>query len=314
MFRKAIVITTGFCLIAAAAAIQGCKKKEAPKPKEVVVQKKVDVKPGLLAYSSQGRIWILEKGGQAQLFSDTVAWFPALNRQGTHVAYWEDHGDYMEMCVGNLASRQKTVIWRWQNPPPLARNMNLHNAPSWTIEGEELYFADGRQIWQSRADGSDLQTVYEHKDGRCFSVAVAPKGQEMVFVGISANGAQNLWHFSTLTRDSLPLTALTDMEGMAGSPAWSPKDGRVAYVVYRGDQANIWIISTTGLQSTLLTKDGRTNSPAWGDAAGKLAVSSGTQDPYRWQIRLLNAADGKDLEGLTDSPVGAFSPSICAAW
>lgn len=315
MFRNAFGLTAGICMIAAATAgIQGCKKKEPPKKREVVVQKKAEVKAGILAYSSQGRIWIMEKGGQPQVFSDSTSWFPAINRQGTHVAYWEDHGNYMDLCVSNLASRQKVSIWRWQDPPSLARNLNLHNAPCWTEEGEQLLFADGRQIWQSRADGSNLQTIYEHKEGRCFSVASDSKGEQMVFVGISPDGAQNLWHFSTLSRDCMSLTALTDMEGAIGAPAWSPKNSRVAYVVYRADQANIWAISVTGLQSTILTKDGQSNSPAWDDKGEKLAVSSGNKDPYRWQIRLISAADGKEMEQLTDSPVGAFSPSICATW
>lgn len=314
MFRKSAALKVLCVSVAALAGLQGCKKKEAPKKREVVVQKKVDVKPGMLAYSAQGRIWLLEKGGQPRVFSDSISWFPTINRKGTHLAYWEDRGDYMELCVSNLASKQKVVIWRWQDPPALARNLNLHNAPCWTEEDDNLLFADGRQIWQCRADGSNLQTIYEHAEGRCFSVAAESKGEQMVFVGISPDGAQNLWHYSMLSRECMPLTALTGMEGAIGSPAWSPKNSRVAYVVYRGDQANIWMISITGLQSTVLTKDGRSNSPAWDDNGEKIAISSGSQDPYRWQIRLISAADGKELERLTDSPVGAFSPSICASW
>lgn len=299
-----------------AVAIAGCKDK-VPPPKPVQTPPKaVELRPGILVFTARGGIWKLDKGGQPELVLDGQYWFPVLNAEGDKIAYWEDRGGTMALFIMNLISRETMEVGEWFTLLAHGRNMNLRNAPCWHPgkDKDVLFFADGRQIWRVNGDGTGLETVYEHRDGGCYSVAVAPDGDQFAFVNVGP-ASQNLWTYSIEAQHAMPITDYSNQDGMVGAPAWSPLDHRIAYVFYKGEEANIRLISPQGGSKEELTKQGYTNSPQWGVLGKNLVVCSGTKNRLRWQIILMEAETGKFIDpALTDIESGAFAPSITGDW
>jgi Tol biopolymer transport system component len=313
--RPFVFVRMTAVLLAAAMLLPGCRGKEKPKEKMREVIAGPVAPPGVLVYMSRGKIWKVRKGEAAEALATKTAWFPAINRDGTMMAYWEDEGDSMSLHMMNLISRIDTRIGQWRTLGSGGRNLNLRNAPCWHPKKDAVLFADGTQIWQVNSDGTDLTTVYEHDQGGCYSVTVSPDGIRLGFVGVTETD-QNLWIYSTMTKQAQPLTDYTARDGMVGSPAWSPvsQSNRIVFVLYKAEEANLLVLGTDGGAAQVLTREGRTNSPHWDPAGTRLVVSSGTQNPSSWQISLLNPEDGRFLEQLTAIPAGAFAPSLAGNW
>jgi len=299
-----------------AVSVGGCKGKEAQAPPPPPKPKSAPVPKGILIYVSAGSLYRMEEGGMPVLLDAGPAWFPAVKVNesgGGMVAYWQDEADGMSLATIDLVSNSKTIIGKWTSLAGSGRNLNVRNAPCWHPVEDRLFFADGRQIWSVGPDGHNLETLYEHPSG-CFSVTVAPDGKKIAFVGVKG-GEQNLWVYSLLTHKARALTAITEMEGFVGAPAWSPKSDNIVFVVYKAEESNLWSISAAeGAEAVKLTKEGRVSSPSWTPSGKYIAVSSGMQDPYKWQVALIDSGDGRFLKQLTDSPVGAYSPSIGGTW
>ncbi len=312
MFRNRVLPLT-VCALVALAAMTGCRSHEPAKVDKKPEKKGPTLPIGTLLYSSQGGLWKLARGSGAEQVLAGPAWFPAINPDVNEAACWVDLGGEMALEIVNLVSRASVRAGQWKSLGSLGRNLNLRNAPAWVPGHDSILFADGRQIWQVDADGGNLQTVYEHPDGGCYSVTVSPAGDRLAFVGVTEK-EQNLWTFSLKTRKAQALTDFTLDKGAVGGPAWSPKGDRIAFVLYKAEESNIYMMPADGGTPMMTTKEGRTNSPCWDPTGRKLAVSSGTQNPLLWQVALINPDDSKFLEQLTTAPAGAFAPSIAGAW
>lgn len=311
-FPMRISIVAGAVLVFTVPYISGCKGKEAPPPPPKAVQKASGLPSGSLAYMSEGNLCMLRKGAKPEALIEGAIWFPAISPDTSMIAYWEDRGEYMMLSVINVVSREVTKIGQWNSMGPMGRNQNLRNAPWWSPNSEKLYFADGKQIWEVLPDGHDLQTVYEHESG-CYSPTVSPDGNRVAFVSVDGR-EQNIWIYSRLTHTAEVVTDFTQKEGMVGAPAWSPDGLQVAFVLYKSEKVNIWTLNVASKNSTPLTKEGRTNAPSWDPLGKRLAVSSGTQNPYAWQIALVSVEAGKFISPLAAPASGAFTPSIAGEW
>jgi len=291
----------------------GCRSKEAPKAVVQQAQRGPTLPPGVLLYTSQGKLWEFRRGEPPQAIATGAVWFPAINADGTLAAYWEDAGSQMVLMILNLVSHASVRVGEWNSLGALGRNLNLRNAPAWVPGRDALRFADGRQIWEVEADGTNLQTVYEQQEAGCFAVTNSPDGKHIAFV-LATEHDQNLWEYSLDTHKAQPLTDYTAKDGSVGAPAWSPKGERIVYVLYKAEEANLWGIPAEGGTPTSITKEGRTNAPSWDPTGKRMAVSSGTQNPFTWQIALVNGDDGKFVEQLTSVTAGAAAPAITGQW
>jgi len=299
-------------LMLAVPFLGGCRSKQAPPPPPPIVKKASGLPAGCLAYMAEGSLWFLRKGGKPEALAEGAIWFPSLSPDCSMVAYWEDKGESMVLSVVNVVSRQVTRIGQWNTMGPLGRNQNLRNQPWWSPNSDKIYFADGKQVWEVLPDGHDLQTVYEHTSG-CYSPTVSPDGNRLAF--ISVNGReQNIWIYSRLTHIPESITEFSQKDGAVGALAWSPDGTQIAFVLYKSEKVNVWLLQVEGKSSSPLTKEGRTNAPSWGPVDKVLAVSSGTQNPYAWQIALVSVVDGKFLAPLAAPASGAFTPSIAGEW
>lgn len=300
-------------LLALAVPLAGCGKKAAAPVAAKVAPKGPPPPQGVMVYTSQGKLWRMARGAAPEALTDRPVWFPSINGDTTQVAYWEDEGGEMALVVMNLISRIPTTIGRWRTLGPLGRSMNLHNAPCWIPGRDALVFADGRQIWQVEADGSNLQTIHEPGSGETYSVTISPDGAKIAYVSVTEKD-QNLWVFSLASRQAEAITEYTSRDGQVGSPSWSPGNKSIVYSLYKAEESNLWRIAPEGGSPTQVTREGRAATPAWDLSGRKLVVSSPGADAMLWQIHLINAEDGKYLEQLTSSPGGAYSPSIAGTW
>ncbi len=295
----------------------GCKGKAPLPPPPIMEKKKSGLPLGTVVYQSDGGLWLLRKGGKPEMIVGGPAWFPSISPDCSLVAYWLDLGPAMALMIYNPISFRSAKIGEWRTMGPFGRNLNLRNSPCWSASSDRIYFADGNQIWEVAPDGQDLQTVYEHTGGQCYGPSISPDGNGLAFIGITEND-QNLWVYSRQTHSASQITSYRTRDGAVGSPAWCPAVGKgikekIAFVLYKSEEANIWTIPPTGGDAIPLTKEGRTNSPWWEPMGRRLAVSTGTQNPYRWQIAFIVFEDGK-FEELTFAPQGAFSPSVAGEW
>lgn len=307
------IVAACLAVLVAAGGISGCGKKEPPKPPPKAQKAGPVLPPGMAVYSMGGAIWLLAKGQAPVKLVAGALWFPAISADETLVAYWEDLGENMALNILNVGSKAVTRVGQWHTLGAPGRSMNLHNAPAWLPGRNTLVFADGRQIWQVEGDGTNLQTIYEHTDGGCYSVSPSPDSTRMAFVSLGEKG-QNLWVYSTLTHRADPVTEYTYRDGSVGAPAWCPAGEPIVFTLYKAEVVNLWRVPSEGGTSVQITKEGRTNGPCWDPTGKKLAASSGNQNPLIWQIHLINADDGRFLEQLTTTSPGAFAPSIAGAW
>lgn len=312
MFRNRLA-SAFLAVVALGAMAAGCGKKPPPPPAAKPVAKGPPPPQGVMVYTSQGKLWRMVRGTAPEALTDRPVWFPAINAETTQAAYWEDNGGEMALVVMNLISRATVTIGRWRTLGPLGRSMNLRNAPCWIPGRDALMFADGRQIWQVEADGSNLQTIHEHDAGAPYSVATSPDGTKVAYVSVSEK-EQNLWVFSLASRQAAAVTEYTNRDGAVGAPTWSPANSFIVYSLYKAEESNLWRIPPEGGSPTQLTREGRAATPVWDPAGKKLAIGSPSVDGLVWQLHLINATDGKFLEQLTSAPGGAYAPSIAGTW
>lgn len=313
MSRSASRLTVSLLAVMAVAGAGGCRSKAPPPPPPKAEKKGPALPVGTLLYTSQSALWKLTRGGGTEQVLPGTIWFPAINADVNQAACWLDLGNEMALEIVNLVSRVVVRAGQWRTLGSLGRNLNLRNAPVWVPGKDAVLFADGRQIWQADADGGNLQTVYEHPDGGCYSVSMSPDGEKIAFVGVTDKD-QNLWVYSHKTKHAQQITDYLLQKGGVGAPAWSPKGDRIIFVLYKSEEANLYSLTLDGGSPVLLTHEGRSNSPCWDPTGRRLAVSSGTQNPLVWQIALMNPEDGKFIEQLTNASAGAFAPSIAGAW
>src|SRR5262245_48219889 len=113
-FAKFAGLTAATALLLAGVMLfEGCGKKAPPKAAPPPPPPPVAGPPGVLAFASQGRILRMRKGESPEVVAGGPAWFPALNADGSLLAYWEDRGATMRLVALNTVSRSTAVVGEW---------------------------------------------------------------------------------------------------------------------------------------------------------------------------------------------------------
>ena len=201
MYRKSFVAA----LVIAALAGWGCGGGDKDKKPPKIEVKGAELPAPAMVYTSKGQVLRYRSNETPEFLANGSAWFPALNPKGTMVAFWEDESAFMSLHILDVAGKQKIKVGQWRTLGSNGRNLNLRNSPCWHPTLDACYFADGRQIWQVSSDGTNLQTIYEHQGGECYSVAVSPDGKNLAFVGITEKD-QNLWLYSLVSKEATGIT------------------------------------------------------------------------------------------------------------
>ncbi|MCK5243397.1 PD40 domain-containing protein [bacterium] len=231
-------------------------------------------------------------------------WFPTTSPNNTKVVYWSVVSGYNELWVYDIEQQvnQQITFFNEKLTQADLQNFNVHNAPVWMPNSKQIVFSHLDKLWKIDSSGFNLETLIPM--GINFSPAVSPDGNFLAYVS-EINQSRNIYIHQMTTGDDWALTKFP-VSHRVGSPAWSTDGKQVAFTVSLFEKVDIWIINLDGSNLKRLTNDGFSNSPAWSPGGNKLAFSSGRQDPYHWEIWVMNR-DGSSQFSVTRN--GGFSPT-----
>jgi len=308
-FSLSVWIFAALCVCGAMAGLllEGCGKK--PKTQETA-ETMAPAAPefqDLVVFASSGQLVVTNLAGdpaQSLLLPEKNLWFPAVAPDNSCVAYWSKASGVYELWVYDLAARRPSQVTFFNDSrlPPDFQNFNLHNAPAWSPDNRTLAFSRMGKIWTVERNGFNLETLLS--DGVRYAPSWSPSGDQLAYVAIEG-ATHNLfiWH-----RTHRLETRLTNFPAgsQVGSPAWSPDGSQIAFTLASGERVDIWVIHPDGGGLKRMTKDGYSNAPAWSPDSTRLVFSSGRQDPYHWDIWMMNR-DGSRQFSITRN--GGFSPA-----
>jgi Tol biopolymer transport system component len=259
-----------------------------------------------LSYSAHASLWTVSAEGSAPRRLTR-------NRKGGSGSAWSSDGRYIYFDSwrdGTLA------LWRVPSrggkPQRLTQGTGWESEPSVSVDGSRLAYSTGNP--GSGVVLVDLDTGQQTAIGRMrllLLASLSPDGGRMVFM------SQRWDRRSELAEQLLdggvpsgPPRRLTDQEGNASHPFYSP-DGRwIAYYLVNKERRDIWVVPTGGGQPFQFTDDpGQDVHPAWSPDGSMLAFISeraGTRDVWAAPVR-----EGKpagEPRRLTDGSTSAISP------
>ncbi|MBN1595606.1 PD40 domain-containing protein, partial [candidate division FCPU426 bacterium] len=284
----------------------GCPKKDQPQTPATAVPTPIPEQYRIL-YTSGSQLYLTNLAG------DTVEkisaagksiWFPTVSPDNQKIAYWSSASGFFELWVYGIQQKipQQLTFFNEKTTQTILRNFNVHNAPAWTPDSKRIIFSHLGKIWSVDATGFNLETLVPL--GFHFSPALSADGKFLVYIS-EIDQYRNLFVRQLSTGDEWPVTQFPASH-LVGSPSWSPNGKHIAFTVSFFEKADIWMVDIDGTGLKRLTKDGYSNSPAWAPAGERIAFSSGRQDPYRWEIWVMNQ-DGSSQFCVTRN--GGFSPA-----
>jgi TolB protein len=176
---------------------------------------------------------------------------PRFSPDGRRLAYVSYAGRRARVWVLDVASGQKRLL-----VPGLA----LTSAPRFSPDGSRIAYAlsanGNTDIWITNADGSGVPQRLTTAPGIDTSPSFSPDGRRIVFES-DRSGSQQLY---TMNADGSDQRRIS-FGGAAGSPAWSPRGDRIAFV--RIGSFRVGVMNANGGGEQLLTDGWQDESPSW---------------------------------------------------
>jgi outer membrane protein OmpA-like peptidoglycan-associated protein len=302
--RPAIYILT--VLVLCGAFLSGCKKAPQSKVSATIEPTPQPFEDRIL-YISGGQLYNTNLAGDSSYKIPEAGkniWFPTTSPDHSKVVYWSVISGYNELWIYDIAQEvnQQVTFFNEKITQADLQNFNVHNAPVWMADGKQIVFSHLGKLWKIDANGFNLETLIPM--GTNFSPAISPDNKFLAYIS-EINQSRNIYIRQMTTGDEWALTKFP-VSHRVGSPAWSPDGKQLAFSVSLFEKVDVWRVNLDGSDLKRLTKDGYSNSPAWSPDSEKLAFSSGRQDPYRWEIWVMNR-DGSSQFSVTRN--GGFSPA-----
>ncbi|MEA3409633.1 MAG: hypothetical protein U9Q95_04725, partial [Candidatus Eisenbacteria bacterium] len=259
-----------------------------------------------LSYSAQANLWTVPaEGGSPRRLTR--------NREGGTGSAWSSDGRciYFDSC-----SRRTLALWRVPSrggePRLMTQGTGYESEPDVSADGSRLTYSTG-----SLGTGAvlvDLATGQQTTIGRLRYEAMAslsPDGSRLIYVSERWDGRGEL--AEQQLDDGVPAGSpvrLTDQEGTASHPFYSP-DGRwIAYYLILRGKRDIWIIPSGGGRPIQFTSDSEQDVlPAWSPAGDMLAFVSRRAETYDvWVAPVREGSPAGEPRRITDGSVLAVSP------
>ena len=178
--------------------------------------------------------------------------------------------------------------------------------PAWSPDGKKIAFTSDRAGWGDiytmDADGANVEKLTSN-NRETAGISWAP-AQKIAF-GLCL-GAANNWHIFVIDPDGKNRTQLTNLEGLAGTPAWSPDGKKIAFAAGKGEW-DIYIMDADGTNVKKLTDHPAWDSdPGWSPDGKKIAFHSNRDGNHNIYVM---DADGANVKRLTDNPADDMGSS-----
>jgi TolB protein len=185
--------------------------------------------------------------------------------------------------------------------------------PSFSPSGDRLAFTTGfaalmhNGLMTASSDGSNRWLIYDDLQRNTVAPAWSPRGDRIAFgsggafQGVLGVGRQ-VSNIAVIGADGSGFRLLTEGDGNAGFPSWSPDGGRIVFRVHGDSGKGLRIVDVDNGRITTLT-DGRGNNdnfPAWSPLGDEISFSSDREDGD-WEIYCIRP-DGTHLRRITHLP------------
>jgi eukaryotic-like serine/threonine-protein kinase len=260
-----------------------------------------------ICYATRHGLWIVpSSGGTARRLTTE----PDLDLDPT----WSPSGRQVYFC----SYRDGTVaLWRTIVRGGKLERITLGTSrecqPSLSRDGGRLAYAT--QIVTRNLVIQSLETREETvlRDlPDAYQAAFSPDERQLVFVSLGVRKELALW-IQPLDegRPSGPPRQLTDHDGNASHPAFSP-DGRwIAYQRIIGEERDIWVVPARGGQSARFTDDPAADMhPAWSPDGSALAFASEREEgSHLWVAPIRDGLAAGPARRIAREDVQAFAPA-----
>ena len=182
-------------------------------------------------------------------------------------------------------------------PRQLTRGRFSSVDPIYAPDGSKIAFESDRtgnwEIWVMNADGSSPQNMSKSRTTIDLDPNWSADSSRVVFDRIAKPGSfvSSLYEVNTATGGVRRLTAGTARAKL--EPAYSPRDGRLAFVGFENRNYNLFVRDAGGKRVTRLTSGAPSElDPAWSPNAQTIAFTSGALN-HDLEIMSVPATGGK---------------------
>jgi serine/threonine-protein kinase len=236
---------------------------------------------------------VLEKVSQAQ----PIMGYPALSPDETQVAvYAIEQGSSGHIWIHDTRRGTKRRLTS-------SENASSNRRPFWGTEGKRVGFTGeaSQAIFIKAADGSGQEEILvEGGEDAMFS----SNGKYLIYAGQSESGDGDLWYLE-MEGDGTPQLFLRTPAD-EHTPRLSPDGGYLAYESSQGGNLEIylrrfpsgegvWLVSTSGGQQPLWSKDGKELYYSQGNDLMAVEVNTTASEPLRGNPQKLFSARAADL-------------------
>ena len=202
----------------------------------------------------QKRIAIMDSDGANLRYlteGEATVVTPRFSPDGRRLAYVSYAGRRARVWVLDIATGQKRLL-----VPGLA----LTSAPRFSPDGSRIAYAlsanGNTDIWVASADGAGTPQRLTSAPGIDTAPSFSPDGRRIVFES-DRSGAQQLYLMEADGSNQRRIS----FGGPSGSPSWSPRGDRIAFV--RVGAFRVGVMNAGGGGEQLLTDGWQDESPSW---------------------------------------------------
>ena len=202
-----------------------------------------------------------------------------------------------------------------ENLRNITKNDSLDFNPSWSQDGQSLYFYSKRdgnpEIYSFKSDGTDLKRLTNHPSSDVLP-ELSPDGKTIVFMSDRDSLSKNIY---LMNKDGSNIKPLTQNKSYEESPNWSPSGKEIVFTRQLRDSSDtshaangeIFIINSNGYNVRRLTNKTGYDSGAKFSPNGKQIAFYGSNENNQWDLYLMDS-DGTNLYNLTNDSIECYSP------